>query len=372
MATHISKVSFCLAAALTSALAAGHARAHDIWATVTTAAPAPANPAAPPAPGVTGQGKYKFRVFTTSSVLPDKAKTVLEKAHGGFAVDHRKGKGETYWSLPGAGILRVSASMKEVQLLATAPQMAETTMHNATIWYDRGNPFLVFPGVEVQRVFTTSLSGKLVHTLEAPRGDEFALPVVNDYFRGAGHFVPTDVEYLQGVYYIATGYSRLDYVLTARVVGTQPFKAEWHDLAFGGKGTGPGQLETGHGITIAPGSKRIDVVDRPRAEIDWFTRHGQYIGSLPTPMGSLPCDIDYLDEFALVPALDGPNKQKGAPIYLYENGKLVSTLMAKEDLGLQNFLHIHNAVLRKVDGRLYVLAQAWNPGDFAVLEQVKE
>ncbi len=34
------------------------------------------------------------------------------------------------------------------------------------------------------------------------------------------------------------------------------------------------------------------------------------------------------------------------------------------------FKHVHNAVLRQWNGRLYVIAQAWNPGDFAVLEQV--
>jgi hypothetical protein len=35
-----------------------------------------------------------------------------------------------------------------------------------------------------------------------------------------------------------------------------------------------------------------------------------------------------------------------------------------------NFKHIHNAVLGQSGGKLYVIAQAWNPGDFAVLEQV--
>ena len=44
--------------------------------------------------------------------------------------------------------------------------------------------------------------------------------------------------------------------------------------------------------------------------------------------------------------------------------------MAKEELGLANFQHIHNAVLRKIGSRWYVIAQAWNPGDFAILEQV--
>jgi hypothetical protein len=44
--------------------------------------------------------------------------------------------------------------------------------------------------------------------------------------------------------------------------------------------------------------------------------------------------------------------------------------MPKEDLGLTNFTHVHNAVLHKVGNKYYIIAQAWNPGDFAILEQV--
>jgi hypothetical protein len=57
-------------------------------------------------------------------------------------------------------------------------------------------------------------------------------------------------------------------------------------------------------------------------------------------------------------------------VYLLENDELVSTVMAKEDLGLENFQHIHNAVVRKMNNKLYIIAQAWNPGDFAIFEQV--
>jgi hypothetical protein len=48
---------------------------------------------------------------------------------------------------------------------------------------------------------------------------------------------------------------------------------------------------------------------------------------------------------------------KGAPIYLLEDDRLVSTLFPKDDLGLENFKHVHNAVLRQMGGRLYVIAQ---------------
>ena len=119
-----------------------------------------------------------------------------------------------------------------------------------------------------------------------------------------------------------------------------------------------------------PGTTRLDIADRPNAEIDRFTRHGQYLSTLRMPNGSLPCDIYYHGNYAVVGSLDGPDRSKGAPIYILENDQLISTLMIKEDLGLPNFTHIHNAVMREVNGKFYVIAQAWNPGDFAILEQV--
>jgi hypothetical protein len=182
------------------------------------------------------------------------------------------------------------------------------------------------------------------------------------------------VEQLDGFYYVTTGYSKLDFVLTARILRTNPFEAIWNDLAFGGKGEGPGQFGTAHGITVPPGKKRLDISDRPNSRIERFTRFGQYLSSLKMPAGSLPCDINYLDRYAVVASLDGPdpNPNRGAPIYILEDDKLISTIMPKEDLGLQNFQHNHNAVLRKIGNKFYIIVQAWNPGDFAILEQVND
>jgi hypothetical protein len=325
-------------------------------------------------PGISGQGKMRFKVLHTSDRLPEEARKVLVSAHGGFAVDHRPGREETYFALPGAGILQISSDMQTVKLLDTPADMKKLNLHNTKIWYgENGASYLTFPSTDGFRVFTTTLDGKLLHTLNPPTSDDdFGIPTVNDYFAGRGNFVPTDVEYLDGLYYVTTGYSNLDYVLTARILSLNPFKAVWNDLAFGGRGTGPGQFGTGHGIAIPPGTKRIDVADRPNSEIDRFTRYGQYLSTLKMPLGSLPCDIDYLGKYAVVPALDGPDKSKGAPIYILEEDRLISTIMPKEDLGLPNFQHIHNAVLRQVGSKFYIIAQAWNPGDFAIFEQVTE
>ena len=319
-----------------------------------------------------GQGKYKFKVVYKGSHLPKEAQDVLEKAHGGFAVDRRDGKGEVYFALPGAGIIQVSSDLSSTRMLATDDAMKPHNMHNTTIWYDRGGgAHLSFPGNGTSTVYTTNLDGKLEHTLGSPDGTrDLGFPTATQYFFGQGNFVPTDVEKLGSLFYIATGYSSLDYVVTARIESVSPFKVSWYDLAFGGKGSGAGQFGTGHGITVPGGTRRIDIADRPNAEIDRFTRHGQYISTLKLPLGSYPCDVDYLGNLGVVGALHGPDRPKGAPIYILENDKLVSTIMPKAELGLENFQHVHNAVLHRAGGKLYVIAQAWNPGDFAIFEQV--
>jgi hypothetical protein len=325
-----------------------------------------------PSSATSGGGKMKFRVLYTASHLPAEAQKVLTKAHGGFAVDRRQGKGEIYFALPGAGIIQISADLKSTRMLETPPEMKDTNLHNTAIWYaPDGAAFLSFPGNEAAAVFTTSLDGKLLNTLKTPDGkSDLGSPIANDYFKGRGNFVPTDVAQLDGTLYMTTGYSNLDFVLTARIEGTNPLRTAWHDLAFGGRGTGVGQLGTGHGVTVPPGTKRIDVADRPNSEIDRYTRHGQYLSTLKMPLGSFPCDIDYEGPYAVVGSLHGPDRGKGAPIYILENDELISTIMPKEDLGLANFQHIHNAVMHQVGNKFYVIAQAWNPGDFAILEQV--
>lgn len=324
--------------------------------------------------GVSGQGALRFRVKYTSDHLPPEAQAVLVKAHGGFAIDRRSGKGETYFALPGAGIIQLSNDLSSAKMVATDPAMKNTNMHNATIWYADGvMPYLAFPANDAGKVFTTSLDGTLISTLDPPSSSHrFGPDAVNAYFGEGGRFVPTDVEYWSGSYYIATGYSKLDYVLTAKIDVGRAFKARWSELAFGGKGGEPGQFGTGHGITVMPSGESITIADRPNARLESFTKDGRYEGMVKVPAGAFPCDVDYTEGYAVVGCLHGPDRDKGAPVYILKDDEVVSTVMPKEDLGLEKFQHIHNAVMHKVGGRLYLIVQAWNPGDFAVLEQVAE
>jgi hypothetical protein len=124
-------------------------------------------------------------------------------------------------------------------------------------------------------------------------------------------------------------------------------------------------------VVVGP-SVRIEIADRPHAEIDRFTEDGEYLSTVTLPEGAFPCDIDYLGDYAVVGALHGPDRKKGAPVYVLQGDRVVSEIWPKEELGLEGFQHIHNAVLKRIGDRFYIVVQAWNPGDFAVLEQVLE
>ena len=187
---------------------------------------------------VSGQGKMKFKVLYKSDHLPPEAQKVLKGAHGGFTVDLSKGKGETYFALKGAGIIQISADLKTTRMLDTPEEMKNTNLHNTNIWHAPDNKsHLMFPGNEANKVFMTGLDGKLDAVLSAPEpGVDLGNPVPNEYFKSKSPFIPTDVEQLDGKLYITTGYSKLDYVLTARISKTSPVELAWNNLSFGGKG----------------------------------------------------------------------------------------------------------------------------------------
>ena len=319
-----------------------------------------------------GDAPLRFEVMYTRHHLPAEAQPLLETLHGGFGVDRREGRGETYFAVPGAGIVRLSADLGKAELVATHADMRDVNMHNATVWLgERSQAFVSYSGADVGMVFTTTTDGALLHTLPTPAPElGFDDETVSAYFVGGGAFVPTDADYVDGRLYVTTGYSPLDYVLTASVDLSDGVAMSWTPRAFGGRGDGAGQFGTGHGVTISKGRAEVHVSDRPNGEIDRFSRDGAHLSTLRLPEGAWPCDVDYEGDYAVVGCLFGRDHEQGAPIYVLKGGAVVSTIWPKEELGLELFQHVHNAAIREVNGVLYIVAQAWNPGDFVVLRQV--
>ena len=79
-----------------------------------------------------GQGALKFKVLYTRDHFPAEVVAAIDKAHGGFDVDRREGKGETYFALPEVGIIQISADLKTTQLIETPPafEKSQRTLRN--------------------------------------------------------------------------------------------------------------------------------------------------------------------------------------------------------------------------------------------------
>ena len=79
-----------------------------------------------------GQGALKFKVLYTRDHFPPEVVTAIDKAHGGFDVDRREGKGETYFALPGVGIIQISTDLKTTRLIETPPALKKANAHYTT------------------------------------------------------------------------------------------------------------------------------------------------------------------------------------------------------------------------------------------------
>ena len=90
-------------------------------------------------------------------------------------MDRREGKGETYFALPGVGIIQISADLKTTRLIDTPAGLKKANAHYVTVWAtSAGTPYLSFPANDVGKIFTTTMDGQLVHTLGSTgRNDGF-------------------------------------------------------------------------------------------------------------------------------------------------------------------------------------------------------
>jgi hypothetical protein len=126
----------------------------------------------------------KFKVLYTSSTT-DGSRERLESAHGGFAIDRRAGKGETYFACRVPESFRSAPISRRHACWRRRKTWKKTNLHNSPyLVCDRRYPILTFPANSANQVFTTTLDGKLVHTLNTPTSqDDFDQPAVNSYFK---------------------------------------------------------------------------------------------------------------------------------------------------------------------------------------------
>lgn len=312
----------------------------------------------------TGSGPFTYRHRDID--IPSGMADNLEVAHGAFGGDREipGGDGSTWFQLKGVGLMRLDPSLESIEVIGGDPELIDTNIHGVAVLEGAGGRSLALASDESQKVWITDETGHVIRAFENPYGSD------------ESPFKVCDVAFVEGLLYAVNGYAdNVCFTADPWQSVTGGGRARWDEFRFGGDGTEHGRFGTAHGITLVPDTNVLTIADRKNSRIETFTPRGRYIGGLALPEGALPCNVDYYDRFAIVPCLRGPGASTPAPIYIYEDGNLVSEINIGRDLGLEEFTHIHNAVflvneLPSGSTEIFILAYAWNPGGFAILEPV--
>lgn len=316
---------------------------------------------------VTGQGEFIFSWDQElTAAFPEEAHEFEPKMHGGFNEDPETGI--VYTGIPGYGLCSISPDLKTWTKIGTDERLKDN-IHGIVFFVHNGNKHLAV-AQEGKRVLVLDLEGNIISEMLKPTGNEFSFALANEFFGSEdANFGVTDVTYLDGTIYAAHGYSKGDFVLT---IEEKDGKWDWGKLAWGGKGTEPGQFQTAHGIYAHEGY--ILVANRAAGQVVRFTKEGEFVEMFnDIPEGSLVCNVSYKTEhffFNALRALD--STMSSAPIYAHTGDNLVSTIIPG-DLDIPILTNIHHVWPHFVEGangskQLYLLVHAWNQGKFAVLK----
>ena len=315
---------------------------------------------------VTGQGDFVFSWDQDlTAAFPEAAQEFEVNMHGGFNEDPETGI--IYTGIPGYGLCSISPDLKTWTKLGTDERLKDN-IHGIVFFVHKGKKHLAV-AQEGKRVLVLNLDGSIVSDILKPKGIEFDFVPANDFFKSKeSNFGVTDVTYLDGTIYAAHGYSKGDFVLTIVENGGS---WDWGKLAWGGKGTAPGQFQTAHGIYAHEG--HILVANRAAGQVVKFRPDGGFVEMFENiPEGSLVCNVSYKSEHFFFNALRALEGQKSAPIYAHTGKELVSTIVPG-DLDIPILTNIHHVWPHYVEGedgskQLYLLVHGWNKGKYAVLK----
>jgi len=314
---------------------------------------------------VTGQGDFVFSWDQElTAAFPKDAIEFEPRMHGGFNEDPETGI--VYTGIPGYGLCSISPDLSKWETIGTDERLKDN-IHGIVFFIHKGEKFLAVAQQE-KRVLVLTLDGKIVSEILKPTGNEFKFKEANKFYASKdSNFGVTDVTYLDGIIFVAHGYSKGDFILT---IEEKNDAWSWGDLAWGGKGDKPGQFQTAHGVYTHEGY--ILVANRAAGQVVKFTKEGVYVDIFDDiPEGSLVCNLSYKSEHYFMNALEAIGNQKSAPIYVHTSKHLKSTIVPG-DLEIPNLTNIHQVwphIITASDGskQLYLLVHGWNKGKYAVL-----
>ncbi|NRA39038.1 MAG: hypothetical protein HRU15_12920 [Planctomycetes bacterium] len=312
-----------------------------------------------------GQGAFTFALRDDLYTLPDAVLENEVNLHGGFAIDNREGYGQVYYGMPGSGIMRIESDLSKQEVIALPDNLGELNFHSTKIGTIDGKERLMVAAQGNEKVIVLSLDGDVDYTHNRPEFEE--------YKNSETAYLPTDTTLVGDTLYIADGYG--SNFISSSFTTNQKWKSIFGGIAA--DDSDDGKFSTAHGINFNPVHKHLDICDRPNSRIQTHNLEGEFLASYKMPKGSFLCGISYFEKedrtYAVIGCLQDPDKGNGrpAPIYIIDatTYELLSTVRPKEELGVELAEHLHNVVMHVIDGTLYLVCQAWNPGHYFVLQQ---
>lgn len=328
---------------------------HRIESKGPVAAPPPM--ALPPGTAVSGQGFWRFVAATNLMPLPPEVVGKVVQAHGTIIVDAERDT--VYWGLKKFGWIGFSNRLRDSWVVAGDEQFKQNNLHGADLLPRKGKlPLVAAADNEGGKIYLSDTTFRNPQTLPVPK--------IGAYLTNQAYH-PTDVAFVsQHRLFVTDGYAQ-HYFLPATV---NPFGYE--GTIFGGKTLS----QTPHGITFDPKDKSLLISARPEGQAKrWSVQQERYVATDALPAGTLLCDVDLWQNYALAACLDGANKTAGPLMIInLKTRSIASIIKPKEELGYSFCDHIHDAAWYVVkNGRrteVYLLFTSWNPGGLGVLKLV--
>lgn len=362
--------------------------------------------------------RLKWSYRADLGVVPEDVMKGIAALHGGSVEDPDDGK--IYTCYPGAGLHVLDADLKTWKFVdgSDAVFKGQANSHGICVWKHKDQKGLAIASTNDGTVYITDMGGKVLHKLTKPTGVEFDDNFINVYYKNTiatefnearaksvygvrkvkkddkevevvngPTFSPTCVAFLDGTFYVTTGYSTGDFVLCAVV--DQKGVPQWGRLGWGRRDEGENRHLTAHGVRVRKDEKGKDeVVIASRHNFRVYTNspQGQHLKALALPDNSLVCNTSEGLQFQFYPLLDpiGAENERFASVLIYEGDKRVGRINAGEhlhplaadqqiDADKHRFVHIHHVLVVKRKGSngkdtLFAVIQSWNKGGTAIFE----
>jgi peptidylamidoglycolate lyase len=192
--------------------------------------------------------------------------------------------------------------------------------HGLTLFNENGEEFLFICDNSRHQVIKTTLSGRVVLTLDYPRE--------TGQYTKAEEYVPTETTIApNGDIYVVDGYGK-DFVIQYDASGK--YIRHW-----GGRGTQPYHLKNAHGICYDnrnPSSPVLIVTSREENAFKRYTLQGGYIDTIALP-GAWVCRPVIHGDYLYAAVLQSNSRlwqQSGFVIILDKNNHVVSNLAGSE------------------------------------------